>query len=138
MSGRRHDARRLRLDAGIEFGEGVVVRVVISLGSGPDGIVLKEHEKDSQGSRVTRFPCYTGQVANLTLTIDDELLKRARVRAVRENTSVNAIVRQYLESYAGAEAMASARARLVELSQTTSSGSGPGGRSWGRDDLHAR
>lgn len=77
-------------------------------------------------------------MANLTLTIDDELLKRARLRAVREDTSVNAVVRQYLESYAGAEAMAAARARLVELSLTTSSGSGQGGRAWSRDDLHGR
>ena len=77
-------------------------------------------------------------MANLTLTIGDELLKRARLRALRENTSVNAIVREHLESYAGAEQMASARARLVELSRTTSGGSGPGGRSWQRDDLHGR
>ena len=35
-------------------------------------------------------------MANLTLAIDDDLLQRARQAAMRENTSVNALVREYL------------------------------------------
>ena len=77
-------------------------------------------------------------MANLTLSIDDELLRRARVRAAKENTSVNAVVRDYLAVYSGARRIAGARRRLVDLSQASSSGSGPGGRSWRRDDLHDR
>jgi plasmid stability protein len=77
-------------------------------------------------------------MANLTLTIDEELLRRARVRAARENTSVNAIVRDYLTTYAGISQMAQARRRLVELSRSSTSGSGRGGRSWSRDELHER
>lgn len=87
---------------------------------------------------VTQDPCYTGAVANLTLTIDDELLRRARVRAAKENTSVNAVVREYLAAYSGARQVAAARRRFVEISQASSSGSGPGGRSWRRDELHDR
>ena len=34
---------------------------------------------------------------NLTIVIDDEILKRARIRAIQENTSVNAVVRGYLD-----------------------------------------
>ena len=34
---------------------------------------------------------------NLTIVIDDEILKRARIRAIQENTSVNAVVRDYLD-----------------------------------------
>lgn len=75
---------------------------------------------------------------NLTLSIDDELLRRARVRAAKENTSVNAVVREYLATYAGARQMAGARRRFVEISRATSSGSGPDGRAWRRDDLHDR
>jgi len=41
-------------------------------------------------------------MANLTITIDDELLKRARLRALERNTSVNALLREYLEVFAGA------------------------------------
>jgi hypothetical protein len=36
-------------------------------------------------------------MANLTLTIDDEILKRARLHAIERGTSVNALVREYLE-----------------------------------------
>ena len=32
---------------------------------------------------------------NLTITVEDETLKRARVRALEENTSVNAVLRKY-------------------------------------------
>lgn len=75
---------------------------------------------------------------NLTLSIDEELLRRARVRAAKENTSVNAVVRDYLATYAGTRQMAGARRRFVELSCSSSSGSGSGGRSWARGDLHDR
>jgi plasmid stability protein len=89
-------------------------------------------------SCATQDPCYTDFVPNLTLSIDEELLRRARVRAARENTSVNAVVREYLADYAGARQMASARRRFVELSRSSSSGSGAGGRSWTRSELHDR
>lgn len=39
-------------------------------------------------------------MANLALTIDDGVLERARIRASEEDTSVNALIREYLESYA--------------------------------------
>ena len=35
-------------------------------------------------------------VANLTLAIDDDLLRRAREAALSENTIVNALVRDFL------------------------------------------
>lgn len=77
-------------------------------------------------------------MANLTVAIDDDLLHRARLRAVSQRTSVNAVVRRLLEAYAGAEEREQAWQRLVQLSETTSSGSGPGGRRWTRDELHER
>lgn len=42
-------------------------------------------------------PCYADAVANLTLVIADELLKEARILALRQDTSVNQLVREYLE-----------------------------------------
>lgn len=39
-------------------------------------------------------------MANITLSIDDRLLQAARVRAVREGTSVNEICRRAIEVYA--------------------------------------
>ena len=40
-------------------------------------------------------------MANLTLMIDDDLLRRARIRALERGTSVNALVRDYLRRFAG-------------------------------------
>ena len=42
-------------------------------------------------------------MANLTIVVDDEVLKRARIRAIEEATSVNAVLRSRLEEYARAE-----------------------------------
>ncbi len=45
---------------------------------------------------------------NLTITVDDEVLRRARIRALSQGTSVNAVLREVLESYAGSEVEAAA------------------------------
>lgn len=74
---------------------------------------------------------------NLTVVVDDDILKLARIRAIREDTSVNAVVREYLAAYAGAErSRADACERLLALSR--SSRSGRGNARWTRDDLHER
>lgn len=39
-------------------------------------------------------------MANLTINVDEEVLKRARIRALEENTSVNAVLGEYLKGYA--------------------------------------
>ena len=49
----------------------------------------------------TREPCYTDHDMNLTITVDSDLLKRARIRALQEDTSVDAVLRRFLEAYAG-------------------------------------
>ena len=76
-------------------------------------------------------------MANLTITIDDEVLKRARLRATEQGTSVNAVVRVYLEEYSRPRsAQEQALAKLLVLSaQATSS---RGQRSWTRDELNER
>ena len=40
---------------------------------------------------------------NLTIVVDDEVLRRARIRALEQGTSVNAVLREFLESYAGSD-----------------------------------
>jgi hypothetical protein len=40
-------------------------------------------------------------MANLTLSIEDKLLQAARIRAVKEGTSVNEVCRRAIEAYAG-------------------------------------
>jgi len=74
---------------------------------------------------------------NLTITVGDEVLRRARIRALSQGTSVNAVLREFLESYAGSDVEAGARTRLAELARGSTASSGPGGRAWTREDLHA-
>jgi hypothetical protein len=77
-------------------------------------------------------------MANLTLTIDDDLLRKARIRALENNTSVNAVVRDYLERYAGIGPTAAALTGFLELARRSNASSGPAGRTWTRDGLYER
>lgn len=77
-------------------------------------------------------------MANLTLSLDDDLLKRARIRALEEDTSVNALVRGYLEDFAATGAQPSPIAGFLALSESLHAGSGPRGRSWTREQLYER
>jgi len=80
-------------------------------------------------------------MANLTLVIDDGVLRRARIRAVQEDTSVNAQVRDFLAAYASntdVSRQQQAMSQLVTLAQNTQSGGGLNNRTWTRDNLHER
>ena len=55
-------------------------------------------------------------MTNLTLAIDEDLLRRARVRAAEQGTSVNAVVRQLIEGYSSSDLAINARKSLVALS----------------------
>ena len=74
---------------------------------------------------------------NLTIAVDDEVLRRARIRALEEGSSVTTVLREHLESYAGATRRPRAAiARLLLLSKTARSGRGA--TAWTRDELHER
>ena len=74
---------------------------------------------------------------NLTITVDSNLLKRARIRALQEDTSVNAVLRQFLEAYAGVgERRRDAVADLLALSEAATSRRGSA--RWTRDELYER
>ncbi|MBA2344367.1 MAG: hypothetical protein H0V83_04740 [Rubrobacter sp.] len=76
-------------------------------------------------------------MANLTITVDAQTLKRARMRALEEDTSVNAVLRDYLEEYAGVRReRLEAMRKILESSRESTSGSGPGGRTWKREDAY--
>ncbi len=74
---------------------------------------------------------------NLTITVEAEVLKRARMRALDENTSVNAILRKHLELYAATTRhRRRALESLLKLSRSTRAGRGTA--RWTRDELHDR
>jgi plasmid stability protein len=84
-------------------------------------------------------------VANLTITVDDEVLKRARIRALERGTSVNAVLGEYLRIFAGdADAQVRATRSLFALASENSRKTGRarakarGKRRWTRDELHDR
>lgn len=77
-------------------------------------------------------------MANLTLSIDGDLLKRARIRALERDSSVNALVREFLERLAGQTTARDGMRAFLDLAQHSDSGSGPGGRTWTRDELYER
>jgi hypothetical protein len=76
-------------------------------------------------------------VANLTLVIDEAVLRRARIKALEQGTSVNAVVRSFIDEFAGEDEQMKARRAIVESARKyMGPGSGPGGRTWTRDDLY--
>jgi hypothetical protein len=77
-------------------------------------------------------------MANLTISVDDQLLKRARLRALEEDTSVNALLREYLEIFASGTARSSGMEGFLAWAESVHASSGSSGRTWTRDDLHER
>jgi plasmid stability protein len=75
-------------------------------------------------------------MANLTLSLDDDLLQKAREAALREHTSVNALVREYLTQYVNArDRRLRALDALDEVAERNRSASD---KAWSRESLHDR
>lgn len=76
-------------------------------------------------------------MANVTLALDDALLKKARIKALHEDTSVNAVVRGFLAHWVQDD---EERAVTVEKVRTALDASEfrSGGVGWKRDELHER
>jgi hypothetical protein len=75
-------------------------------------------------------------MANLTLSLDDALLQKAREAALRDNTSVNALVREYLSRYVDARSRRLQALDGFDAVADRSSSSSPG--PWSRESLHER
>ena len=74
---------------------------------------------------------------NLTITVDAEALRRARLRALQNDTSVNALLRECLEVYADEdERAAQAVAGVKRLMGTAELHWGSG--TWSREELYER
>jgi Family of unknown function (DUF6364) len=73
---------------------------------------------------------------NVTLSIDDDVMKEARRRAEAMGTSVNQLVRDYLEQFTGRTDPGSVAAEFERLSRSSNGKS----RGWkfNREELHER
>ncbi|WP_295882652.1 hypothetical protein [uncultured Thiohalocapsa sp.] len=79
-------------------------------------------------------------MANLTISVAGDVLKRARMRALQEDTSVNAVLAGYLKDYARADEVRRDRLEALEriIAIADDADTGSGGERWTRDELHER
>jgi hypothetical protein len=84
-----------------------------------------------------RLNSYSVTVKNITVTLDDETYRRARIKAAELETSVSALVRRYLVDLAGGE---SEFDRLEKLERTLREriASFRAGDRLSRDEVHKR
>ncbi len=75
-------------------------------------------------------------MANLTITVDAETLRRARIRALQRNESVNAYLADMLRRYADADTQADVFAEIGAIADRVRAGTSGRGRTWTRGDLH--
>ncbi len=72
-------------------------------------------------------------IKNITLSADEALIREARRRAAAENTTINALFREWLEQYIAREnAVAEYRALMDRLSYVEA------GRKFSREEMNER
>ncbi|MTB72505.1 hypothetical protein ACF3NS_06065 [Arsenicicoccus cauae] len=75
-------------------------------------------------------------MANLTVTVDGETLRRARIRALERGESVNGYLAEMLRRYAGDVPQAEIFTDTLSVVRASGAGADNGPRSWSRDELH--
>jgi len=75
---------------------------------------------------------------NITMSIDAELLKRARKIAIEKDTSLTGLIRSYLQELVEKEEVLKVTATSELESLFASSEAVVGKKTWSRDELHAR
>ena len=76
-------------------------------------------------------------MANITLKIDDELLKKARQLAFQRKTSINAIVKQKLNEFVSSDLSREATLKSLEAFYRKSKAK-VGDKTWTRDEIYER
>ena len=76
-------------------------------------------------------------MANLIIKVDDALLRRARVKALQEGTSVNQVLVAALQAYSGDDSRARGWREFLDGTEEQQVAV-PGGRDWTRDELYKR
>ena len=75
-------------------------------------------------------------MSNITMTIDDDLLKKARKVAIDKGTSLTAMIRKYLKELVSRSESSREIARKKLLRLMEEEGCYMGEKKWTRDDLH--
>lgn len=87
--------------------------------------------------RVYRLKCYCEGVRNITVSVDEETYKRARIKAAELDTSVSRLVRDFLHELSAEETEFERLARQ-ELELRSSIESFRASDRLSRDEVHAR
>ncbi|BBO84664.1 hypothetical protein DSCO28_52300 [Desulfosarcina ovata subsp. sediminis] len=77
-------------------------------------------------------------MANITLSVDEDVIKKVRKIAVDKNTTLTAMVREYLISVAKGEDRSKDRLAREMRASFAALSRDMGDRCWIREDLHAR
>ena len=72
------------------------------------------------------------------IALEEEVLEKARRKASLQGTSVDELLRSYLESYVDDQPSERQHSIAILLDLSSRVRSGSGGRKWTRDELHAR
>lgn len=75
-------------------------------------------------------------MASVTISVDEDTLRRARIRALERHESVNGYLAEMLRRYADGGGQARVFADLAAIADVAGTGKEGLGRSWVRDDLH--
>lgn len=75
---------------------------------------------------------------NVTMSLDEELLKKARKIAIEKDTSLTGLIRRYLQELVEQEEVLKSMAASDLESLFGSSRAVVGPKTWSRDELHAR
>ncbi len=104
---------------------------------GPRGVGGGPSEAGSRAVRIDTYPVDTYYVSmNVTLAVDDRVMAEARRRAEAMGTSVNQLVREYLEQLVGKSDSNADAWEFERLSLATQGNSG--GWKFNREELHER
>jgi plasmid stability protein len=75
-------------------------------------------------------------MTNLTISLDEDIIREARVRAIREGTSLSAKVREFLAQYAQEQPSHLAGQGFLNLARQSQANSQ--GTRWSREDAYDR
>ncbi|NJS37516.1 MAG: hypothetical protein HC765_15730 [Brachymonas sp.] len=75
-------------------------------------------------------------MTNLTISLDESIIRSARVRAIQEGTSVSAKVREFLAQYGQDTSSRAAGQGFLDLARQSRANSE--GARWKREDLYDR
>lgn len=77
-------------------------------------------------------------MSNITMSLDDELVKKARKIAMDKDTSITGLIRKYLQELVEQEELSNTTAAAELESLFRQSKAVVGRKTWSRDELHDR